>query len=113
MRRPPDPEGKTFIDDPRAARVLDLANAVYGLMLQLIVLGLGRAGPKARTGQQQSLGAAIGLMHVVSRLGSALARLPAGSAAPDQTAGLSFTMLRSVEPIFKGVAEEQLSRAFL
>jgi hypothetical protein len=30
MRRPPEPEGKVFIDAQPAARVLDLANAVYG-----------------------------------------------------------------------------------
>jgi len=33
MRRPPDPKDKVFVEAPDAAKVLDLANAQYGLML--------------------------------------------------------------------------------
>lgn len=107
MRRPPEPEDKVFIDDPGTARVLDLANAVYGLLLRLLVQSFGRE--RAQASQPAFLGAAIDLMHVLGRLGSALAQLPASADHPDVTAGLTFTMLRSVEPLFAGPAERALT----
>jgi hypothetical protein len=98
MRRPPEPEGKVFVDAPLASRVLDLGNAVYATLLQLIVQAFHRAGPQASADQQALLGSAIELMHVLARIGRALTRLPASDSAPGINAGLSFTMLRGVEP---------------
>lgn len=110
MRRPPTSEGKTFVDAPEAARVLDLANGVYALLLQLVIQAFGRTGPQAATGQARTLGAAIGLMHLLSAVSARLVRLPASPSAPGTTAGVSFTMVRAVEPIFLGGVEEQLVR---
>jgi hypothetical protein len=36
MRRPPDSTGKLFVDAPDAAKLLDLGNAQYGLMLRCL-----------------------------------------------------------------------------
>ena len=108
MRRPPEPEDKVFIDDPRAAQVLDFANAVYGLLIRFLLQAFGRQGPSASAVQRGYIGAAIDLMHVMGRVCAALTTLPASPARPGLNAGMSFTMLRSVEPFFAGEAERQL-----
>ena len=108
MRRPPEPEDKVFIDDPRAAQVLDFANAVYGLLIRFLLQAFGRQGPSASAAQRGYIGAAIDLMHVMGSVCSALVTLPASPARPGLNAGMSFTMLRSVEPFFSGEAERQL-----
>ena len=109
MRRPPEPEDKVFIDDPSSARVLDFANATYGLLLRLLVQAFGRSGPKATEEQTRFLNGAIDLMHVLARASCTLAALPANAAHPGVNAGMTFTMLRSVEPLFAGPAEWQLA----
>ncbi|MET0984487.1 MAG: hypothetical protein ABW034_03675, partial [Steroidobacteraceae bacterium] len=47
-------------------------------------------------------------MHVLSRAASQLTRMPASPDHPGINAGMTFTMLRSVEPLFTGTAENQL-----
>lgn len=108
MWRPPTAEGKTFIAGWPAAAVLDLGNAVYGLLLQLIVQAFGRSGPDAAAAQRRAISGAIDLMHALSKVADSLVRLPAGPDCPGRTAGLSFTMARAVEPLFTGAAEAAL-----
>jgi hypothetical protein len=99
MRRPPEDDGPVFVDSPDAARVLDFGNAVYGTLLQLLVQAFNRTGPEAASVQLRLVDASISLMHVLAKVGAELTRLPATSAGPAPTAGLSFTMLRGVEPL--------------
>lgn len=47
-------------------------------------------------------------MHVLDRTGRALAAMPAHADDATIHAGLSFTMLRSVNPMFAGQAEDQI-----
>ncbi|MET0657407.1 MAG: ferritin-like protein [Steroidobacteraceae bacterium] len=108
MRRPPEPEDKVFIDDPQAARVLDFANATYGLLLRLLVQAFGRFSERPSEGQARCLRAAVELMHILSSAASHLTRMPASPDHPGINAGMTFTMLRSVEPLFTGTAENQL-----
>lgn len=108
MRRPPEPDDKVFVDEPAAARVLDFANAVYAMLLRLLVQAFGRTGAEAAKAKAQHLGAAIGLMHILEKAAAALASLPASPDHPGTNAGLSFTMLRGVEPFFGGAAERAL-----
>jgi len=108
MRLPPEPDDKVFIDDPAAARVLDFANGVYGLILRLLVHGFGREGGDGRAATQRNLAGAIGLMHVLDRAGRALAAMPARSNDLTIHAGLTFTMLRSVNPMFVRQAEDEV-----
>jgi len=98
LRRPPEPEDKIFIDDAAAAELLDFGCATYGLLLRLLVQSFGREG----AGQQAALvNGAIELMHVLGAAGRALARMPASLSAPGIHAGLSFTMLRGIEPLLQ------------
>lgn len=106
MRRPLVDTDRVFVDDPAAARVLDFGNAVYALLLRLLVQSFGRRGAEGAALRDRHLGAAIGLMHVLGRAGRALARLPASDAHAGVNAGLSFTMLRAVDPLFGGAAED-------
>ncbi|CAG9166175.1 ferritin-like protein [Cupriavidus respiraculi] len=111
MRKPPEPEGKVYVDDPQAARVMDFGNACYAMLLQCLVQAFGHTGTKPgepENAQSRTLSAAIDLMHVLGRTASALARLPASAAHPGINAGLSFTMLRGVEPFFRGLPEAVL-----
>lgn len=108
MRRPPEPEDKVFVDDPQAARVLDFANAIYAMLLRLLVQAFGRTGPDAAKAKDLHIGAAIGLMHALAKAATALASMPASTSDPGTNAGLSFTMLRGVEPFFGGAAERAL-----
>jgi hypothetical protein len=107
MRRPPEPEDKVFVDHPFAARLLDLTNAVYGLLLRFLVQSFGRE--KGHAAKPQFLGAAIELMHLLNRLASVLPTLPASTEHPGVNAGMTFTMLRGVEPMFAGLAENTLA----
>ena len=108
MRLPPEPDDKVFIDAPAAARVLDFANGVYGLLLRLLVHSFGREGASARATMQRNLGCAIGLMHVVDAAGRALASMPAREGDDTVNAGLTFTMLRAINPMFVAAAEDRI-----
>ncbi|KQW66974.1 hypothetical protein ASE17_19880 [Phenylobacterium sp. Root77] len=108
MWRPPAGDEMAYIDGRDAAPVLDLGNAVYGLLLQLVVQAFGRTGEGAGAAQRRLMAAAIDLMHVLARVAGALVRLPAGLEHEGRHAGLSFTMLRAVEPFFTGEAEDVL-----
>jgi hypothetical protein len=52
--------------------------------------------------------AATEMMHVVGEASSLLARLPATLTDPDTHAGMTFTVLRGVEPLLPGEAERRL-----
>lgn len=111
MRKPPEPEGKVYVEDPPAARVMDFGNACYAMLLQCLVQAFGHTGPKPGEqpqAQERALSAAITLMHVLGQTATALARLPASAAHPGTNAGLSFTMMRGVEPYFRGLPEAVL-----
>lgn len=108
MRRPPHPTGKVFVDHTDAAPHLDFANAIHGLLLQLIVQSFGRTGRDAARAQRAHLDAAISLMTELDLASRLLARLPATREPNGPRAGMTFTMLRSVEPYFSGTAEVAL-----
>jgi hypothetical protein len=48
-------------------------------------------------------------MHVLAQVSSVLATLPASPAHPGTNAGMTFTMLRSIDPLFAGPSERQLT----
>jgi hypothetical protein len=75
---------------PAAVRVLDLANAAYGLMLRLLASGFG-GGTAAQRGAE--IGGAIEVMSVVKSLAVLLTTLPAGTGK--QMAGMNFHLPRS------------------
>lgn len=107
MRRPPEPEDKVFIEEKPAAMVLDFANAAYGLLLRFLVQSYHKSGTQHEE-KRQLLNASIEMMHVLDTAGRALVKLPASSEHPDINAGITFTMLRGVEPLVGGIVEKTL-----
>lgn len=99
LRRQAEPEGKVFVEHPEAAQLLDFACATYGLLLRCLVQCFGRSGSDTATEQTALMSAAIELMHVLGETSTALARLPASDDAQAGNAGMTFTMLRGVEPL--------------
>jgi hypothetical protein len=108
LRRPAEPNGTLFVDHPEAAQLLDFACASYGLLLRCLVQCFGRPGARRHEEQKLLMGAAIELMHVVDEASTLLVRLPATPTDLDTHAGMTFTMLRGVEPLLPGDPERRL-----
>ena len=102
LRRPPRPEGRVWLENPEAIRVVDLANASYGLMLRLLAYAYALPGPSPEKSVTVDL--AICLMRAVVPLAERAARLPAGPSNPACHAGMSFTTLRDTAAFVPGIA---------
>ena len=93
MLAPIDENGHMHVAAADAARVLDAANAAYGLMLRLLASGTGVSrGTEAL--RQTEIDAAISLMHVVGSLAVALTTLPVNEDGA-LCAGMNFHLPRS------------------
>jgi len=110
LRQPPEPDGKVLIAEPEAARTLDFACASYGLLLRFMGQAFARASRHRRRDQETLMGVAFDLMHVLGAASDRLARLPANAEHPGVNAGMTFTMLRGVEPLGEGAAEVTMIR---
>jgi hypothetical protein len=97
MRKPTTPEGRLWVNQVPAADYLDLANALYGLMLRFLVqvysLESRSAGAK-----QALLDGAFSLMHAVGAMAGLLTKLPANRDCAGTTAGISFALNRYFTP---------------
>ena len=98
MNRPAAGSPVVPVDAPLAARVLDLANASYGLMVQLLARFFGQFEPDET---RRVLGdAAITLMSgAIAPLADLLTTLPASESVPGRTAGISFALPRSTHAL--------------
>ncbi|WP_260596608.1 ferritin-like domain-containing protein [Sphingomonas endolithica] len=108
LRQPPEPEGKVFVNHPQAAELLDFACSTYGLLLRCLVQCFARSGNQIERDQASLMSAAIELMHVLGAASTALVRLPATREGSGVHAGMTFTMLRGVEPLLPGRVERRL-----
>lgn len=93
QRKPPTPQGKVHIDAPDAARVLDLANALYNHMLRIVGAAYEPLAPATRAGL---LDEGIGAMLLLVPINDVLTRLPANAAHPGVSAGMSFAITREL-----------------
>lgn len=93
MLAPIDACGTTHVQAADAAIVLDLANAVYGLMLRLLASGTAMERGTA-TRRRVDIDSAVGLMHVINSLAVTLTTLPVDTTG-DQRAGMNFHLPRS------------------
>ncbi len=96
--------GRVWISDPEASRVLDLANAIYGMMLRFLAQGYGR-DPDQEDNKRLFVTLAREMMSVLSPICSHLARLPAGPENPGVNAGMTFTTIRDVNRLPAGRGE--------
>jgi CDGSH-type Zn-finger protein/uncharacterized Fe-S cluster protein YjdI len=107
MRAPIDPHNRVHINEPEAARILDLANSLYGHMLRSLVQAFGR-GSGDEAGRRLFVNAAIDLMFLLPPIGQHLASLPANTAHPGVHAGVTFTMLRDIARLPRGPGEKRV-----
>jgi CDGSH-type Zn-finger protein/uncharacterized Fe-S cluster protein YjdI len=105
LRRPLHTATRVWIENEEAARVVDLGNAAYALMLRLLAHSYMVPRPLGEKGLAVDL--SMGLMRAVTHLGEHAARLPAGAANVDCNAGMSFTALRDASPLQPGPAARQ------
>ena len=103
MRRPLE-DDRTHVDAAPAAEVLDLANALYNLLLRLLGQAFGRAdADRAARGALLEWG--LDVMRALDTTASYLTTLPASAARPGVNAGITFTVLRATEPLLEGESE--------
>jgi CDGSH-type Zn-finger protein/uncharacterized Fe-S cluster protein YjdI len=81
----------TVVRDPVTAKVVDLGNALYGLMMRTFAQVFSHA-PLPRELRLQLSAAATELMYATTLVGEAATRLPVGREAAGATAGLSFAL---------------------
>ena len=97
MRKPAIPEGRVWVNGLPAADYLDLANALYGLMLRFLVQVYSMEN-RERAARKTLLEAAFSLMHAVATIAGLLTKLPASRDFPGTTAGISFALERYFTP---------------
>jgi CDGSH-type Zn-finger protein/uncharacterized Fe-S cluster protein YjdI len=107
MRRPPTPENRVFVDAPDAARVLDLANALYNQMLRCLIQAYGRSSAEPEA-QADLVDAGIALMSVMTPVAQALTKLPASADHPGVNGGMTFATMRFYQPFVQGASEWRL-----
>ena len=93
MRIPPTPDGLVWVYAEPAATVLDLANAVYSLMLNSLEILFGQ--PHAADLQETLVTLPLTCMRALAPLARRLCRLPATDDADGPRAGMTFTISRS------------------
>jgi CDGSH-type Zn-finger protein/uncharacterized Fe-S cluster protein YjdI len=100
LRPPLVREGRVWIENKAAARVVDVANAGYWLMLRL--LAYSYVVPRPNPEKALAVELALGLMHAVTPLAELAARLPAGPSNPTSNAGVSLTAPRDAASLPPG-----------
>ncbi|HVM78241.1 MAG TPA: ferritin-like domain-containing protein [Stellaceae bacterium] len=106
-----DAEGRsdvTPIGDPLTAKLVDLGNALYSLMMRTFAQVFAPA-PLPRELRQGLAAAATELMYCMSYVGEAATRLPVGPAKPGATAGLTFALSLSSGQLVQRCAAQILS----
>jgi len=98
MRSPPMPEDRVWVTEPLASRYIDMANAIYTLMLRVLVQTYSVTG-RSRESKRALLDASYALMHSLVPIAETLTRMTANPDYPGVNAGMSFAMLRSLAPL--------------
>jgi CDGSH-type Zn-finger protein/uncharacterized Fe-S cluster protein YjdI len=106
MRRPPEPQGKVWIEDALSGRYVDLANAIYIQMLRMLLQVYRRPGRSAEQKRFLVQGAHQ-LMRAIAPVAERLSLLPASPSAPGVTAGMSFAVNRALAALPSGASEGQ------
>lgn len=109
MRRPAEGLERVWITAPRAARLVDLGNALYGVTLTLLEQAYAPATADGR--RRELVTTAMALMHTLGQVGTALVQLPAGEDGGVH-AGLTFAVPRNLRggsaPPLRHLLDERL-----
>ena len=93
MLAPIDDDGTVHVAARDTSRVLDCANAVYGLMLRLLASGTGMASGTDAL-RRMEINGAVDMMHVINGLAVALTEMPAEANGPSR-GGMNFHLPRT------------------
>lgn len=110
MRKPPTETNVLWIDAEPAASIVDVGNALYAFMLRSLG-ALFSPVSLAPGGRSLAVAATTLAMRTLSPIAELLTTLPASTTHAGVTAGLTFTMSRSVTPMpvprgaFRALAE--------
>jgi len=107
MYPPIDPHDRVHVNAPEAAKVLDLANSLYGHLLRCLVQAYGR-GADDEEGKRLFVNTAIDMMELMPPICTHLASLPANVDHPGVNAGVTFTMLRDIARLPRGPGEKRM-----
>lgn len=102
-------EPLVLVNDPEAELVLDLANAVYSLMVRALVQSFGR-DVGYRDDKAPLMNLAINLMFVLEGLACHLASLPANAEHPGVNAGMTFSLPGDIQRHPEGRSEQVLMK---
>src|SRR6266516_2071572 len=112
VRLPPDVASGTLIEEPLTARVADLCNGLYELMLQVLSRYYVHHGETPAELETLARTAKHLMNWVLRPLGSVLTTLPIGPSHPGRTAGPAFEIVRPAyfvlphrEPAWKIISE--------
>lgn len=97
-----------MIADPLTAKVVDLGNALYGLMMRTFAQVFSPA-PLPRDLRVGLAASATEIMYAMSYVGDAATRLPVGPTRPGATAGLTFALSLSSGQLVQRCAAQILS----
>jgi hypothetical protein len=97
MRKPVDGAEVVWVNEPKAAAVLDLANAFYDLMLRTLTL-LYSGADRSKKDRGDILSLTFDMMKCLSMTASYLRRLDANADFPGIKAGATFTTNRHFLP---------------
>ena len=106
-----NPRGRhdvTPIADPLTAKLVDLGNALYGLMMRTFAQVFSPA-PLPRDLRVGLAASATEIMYAMSHVGDAVTRLPVGPVRPTATAGLTFALSLSSGQLVQRCAAQILS----
>ena len=109
MRAPIEADNRVHVDHSKSAAVLDVANALYNQMLRLLTQAWGRHDASAAK-KRTLIDSAIGLMGVLRAVCEHLVTLPASASSVGVNAGVTFAMLRAVEPLCETDDEWRITR---
>jgi hypothetical protein len=92
MRKPLSEKPRVWITDPSSAAYLDVANAIYGLMLSVLaqIFSINDADE-----QRRLMRASVELMEASAAVSAALARMPAQANNSGVNAGMTFAVPRN------------------
>ena len=97
MRKPTTSERRVWVNQTPASDYLDLANALYGLMLRFLVQVYSMEN-RSQSVRNTLLKAAFSLMHAVAAVATLLTKFPASRDCPGTTAGINFALNRYFTP---------------
>jgi CDGSH-type Zn-finger protein/uncharacterized Fe-S cluster protein YjdI len=108
LDNPRDRHALTLISDPLTSKVVDLGNALYGLMMRTFAQVFSPA-PLPRDLRVGLAASATEIMYAMSYVGEAVTRLPIGATLPGATAGLTFALSLSSGQLVQRCAAQILS----